>query len=198
MNDILDEALNTKLYYTLLFIASILSGMAFLWLIAIILGVIICGLIFIFSLTMILTFHYIKHLLLKIYIYFDLQHIYDIDLYNLRDTYYLQDLVSFSVKHGKVRSYVCLHQKLANHRLYMTYILHDHYHELKHNTIFISKYLSYLKIKDVMNLYLYYKDKVFIKHLLKNYNINLFFNPLNSLCPDIKNIIYQYYIKLLI
>lgn len=185
MNDIL----NTNLYYIFIILLCIFSGVTFLWVCAIVLGLILWSIILIIITLVILSYYSIENILLKLYIYFDLHYFKEIELY---ESHYSQDLISFSINHGKVYSYMCLHQRLPIYRLYMKYILMDNYHGLKHNTLFISNFLLYLKIEDVMDIYLRYNNSIFIKHILKNYNINLFFN---LLCPDIKNIIYNYYIK---
>ena len=180
----------TYVYYVLIF-SGVLLIVTFLWFCSILLGLILCIIIHIILTILVLIYYNIKNLWLKLYIYFDLHRFGEIELY---DSYH-QDLISFCIAHNKVYSYMCLHQRLPIHTFFMNHILIDHYNELKTNTLFISNYLSYLNIKDVTTLYLIYKDSIFIKHLMKNYNINLF---LNKLYPDIKQIIYQYYIKSII
>ncbi len=148
MNDIL------YIFYYVLIFNGILLGATFLWFCSILLGLTLCVIVHVIGTILGLIHLNIKYLCLKLYIYFDLHRFGEIELY---ESYYHQDLIFFCITHGKVYSYMCLHQRLPVHSLFMKYILIDHYNELKPNTLFISKHLSYLKLKDVTELYLYTK-----------------------------------------
>ncbi len=61
--------------------------------------------------------------------------------------------------------------------------------------LYVKNALYYVSFKKIIYIYHCYKDgkDILIRHLLKNFNINLF---LNKILNDIKPIIYHYYLHL--